>query len=149
MGRITADQQWMEMAFTSAKRGTCPRRKVGAVLVDTNGRFMSNGRNGPPRGSPHCIDTPCPGANQESGQGLQLCEAVHAEANSLLQCHSIDDIDTIYCTDSPCVDCTKLLLNTSCKRIVFRREYPHSKSREWWTRAGREWVKYDGTIDTE
>jgi dCMP deaminase len=140
---MTVDEMFTRMASLSSERGTCPRRKVGCVLTDDKNQVLSTGRNGPPRGSPHCIDTPCPGANCPSGTGLDLCEAVHAEANALLQCKDIETIHTAYVTDAPCVHCTKMLLNTSCKRIVFVRDYPHSESEKWWRRAGRQWEKYE------
>jgi dCMP deaminase len=97
---------------------------------------IATGYNGVPSGFEHCVDTPCPGARSESGKDLDLCEATHAEANSLIQCKNVFEISTAYCTDSPCRHCVKLLLNTSCVRVVFSRLYPHSDSEELWTRRG-------------
>jgi dCMP deaminase len=137
--RPDKDTYFLRMAFLCSERSTCPRRKVGCVLVNERGHVLATGYNGVPAGFKHCIDSPCPGANAEPGQGLEKCEAIHAEQNALLQCKNVYDIHTAYCTDSPCVTCVKLLLNTSCKRIVFMRRYPHAASEELWTRAGRDW----------
>lgn len=79
-----------------------------------------------------------------SGQGLEMCEALHAEQNALLQCRDVFTIDTAYVTASPCVTCTKLLMNTSCQRIVFLDEYPQPAAKDLWRSIGRPWEKYQG-----
>jgi len=134
MSRPTLDSYFLQHAQVASMRATCARRAVGCILVDKLGHVLSTGYNGPASGKPHCIDTPCGGRYQPSGTSLDLCEAVHAEQNALLQCRDVMQIATAYCTDSPCVHCVKLLLNTSCQRIVFRRLYPHSESERLWDR---------------
>ncbi len=138
--RPTKDNYFMQMAMLASERGTCARRKVGCILVNELGHVLATGYNGVAMGQQHCTSRPCPGAKCEPGKGLELCEAIHAEQNALLQCRDVHEIHTVYCTDSPCVHCVKLLLNTSCKRIVFGREYPHSDSQKLWERAGRIWI---------
>mgnify|MGYP001608008434 CR=1 FL=1 len=86
----------------------------------------------------------CPGAGLPSGTGLDLCEAVHAEQNALLQCRDAWAIDTCHVTVSPCVTCAKLLLNTSCLRVMFDEDYPQPEAGELWRRAGRLWEKAGG-----
>lgn len=83
----------------------------------------------------------CPGANAPSGQGLDACQAIHAEQNALLQCRDVYAIHTAYVTASPCITCCKLLLNTSCERIVFLTPYPHPEAKALWEGAGREWSR--------
>ena len=115
-------------------------------LVDEAGSVLSTGCNGPARGELHCIEVPCGGAKLPSGQGLDSCEAVHAEQNAIMQCRDVMKIRTCYCTTAPCVHCIKLLMNTSCQRVVFMDDYPHSeKSRELWEKvnSGRFWDKYE------
>lgn len=85
----------------------------------------------------------CSGAHATSGTNLDGCQAIHAEQNALLQCRDVYDIDICYVTASPCITCTKLLLNTGCKRIVFAEEYPHPAAGELWKSSGREWVKLE------
>lgn len=84
----------------------------------------------------------CEGAKSPSGTNLDGCEAIHAEQNALLQCSNVNQIDTIYVTVSPCITCLKMLLNTSCKKIVFQEEYSHGRSKELWLQAGRVWEKF-------
>lgn len=131
------------MARLVSERSTCARRQVGCVLVDSHRHVLATGYNGVPAGWRHCTDHPCPGAGGASGEQLDLCEAIHAEQNALLQCEDVQTIWTAYCTDSPCITCVKLLLNTACRRIVFIRPYPHGRSETMWTQAGREWTHGD------
>jgi dCMP deaminase len=140
--RPTIDEYFLRMAKLVATRATCRRRSVGCILVNERNHVLATGYNGNATGMPHCLNEPCPGADQKSGQGLELCEATHAEQNSLLQCRDVYQIARAYCTISPCVHCVKLLLNTSCQEIVFAHDYAHSHtvvSKELWHRAGREW----------
>jgi dCMP deaminase len=131
-----------------SERGSCGRRQVGCVLVDADNKILSTGYNGPACGMPNCIDHPCPGRFLPSGEGLDLCEAIHAEQNALLQCPDTTKIHTAYCSASPCVHCVKLLMNTSCVRVVFSEKYPHLRSEELWKSKG-EWVHapYESNLD--
>jgi dCMP deaminase len=127
----------MNMARTVAGMSTCDRRQVGCVLVDSQRVILSTGVNGVPPNFAHCRDNPgheCPGIGLPSGTGLDQCEAIHSEINALISCPDISRVDTVYCTSSPCVACTKVLLRTSARRIVFIEEYPHPKAQEMWTR---------------
>lgn len=142
---------YMKMAFNLADRATCARRKVACILINPRGQILSTGYNGPPSGWTHCTDaTPCPGRYCPSGEGLDLCEAIHAEQNALLQCPNVYEIDTVICTDSPCVHCVKLLLNTSCQTIVFKRGYPHSHAKDLWVREpSRRWIEVSPATEGE
>lgn len=93
------------------------------MLVDEYGRELSSGHNGVPRNFPHCTDKPCAGADLPSGQGLDVCQAIHAEQNALMFCSDIMKIHTCYVTTFPCVMCIKMLLNTSCETIVCSELY--------------------------
>lgn len=145
--RPSIDEYFLTMAVVASTRGTCARRRVGCVLVNERNHIMATGYNGPSRGEAHCIDAPCPGASMPSGTGLSTCESIHGEANALLQCRDVYSIKTVYCTTSPCVDCVKLLLNTSAQRIVFLEKYPHTQSEDRWIRNGRVWEHYRPQID--
>jgi dCMP deaminase len=127
----------MELATVIAQRSTCRRRRVGCVLTDAWGRVLSMGHNGVPMGMTHCTDEPCPGADLPSGTGLDECSSAHAEVNSLLFCPDPMRIDTCWVTASPCVHCVKLLMNTTCRTIVYLDKYPHDRSRELWTADNR------------
>jgi dCMP deaminase len=142
MTRPTRDQMYLCMAELVAMRGTCPRRAVGCVLVDARGRVLATGYNGVASGRPHCNEGfPCPGANYPSGEGLDKCEAIHAEQNAILLLQDPWAVDTVYLTVSPCLSCVKLLLGTSATRIVCRNLYPHAEAIEWWHRAGRTMIQ--------
>lgn len=154
--RVSRDEIGIILATDWSLRGTCARRKVGCVLFDEHGRQIGSGYNGPASGQPHCIDAPCGGAGFDQGQGLAECEAIHAEQNALLQCADVLKIHTCYTTASPCMHCLKLLLNTSCRRIVFSSIYKsdHDAAKALWTRDPivsnhgvfyyREWIHLDG-----
>lgn len=140
MNRPSRDDYFMLMAYLVGSRGTCQRRKVGCVLVNERGHVLATGYNGVASGQKHCNEGfPCEGAFSASGTNLGGCEAIHAEQNALLQCGDAWKIHTCYTTASPCTTCLKLLLGTSCSKIVFGEEYPHSKSKDLWVRSGRIW----------
>lgn len=147
--RPTKDEYFGVMSYLVATRGTCARRKVGCVLVNDKGHVLATGYNGVAAGVPHCAEgTPCEGATAPSGTNLDGCQAIHAEQNALLQCRNVYEIETCYCTASPCLTCVKLLLNTSCKKIVFGEEYPHPTAEQLWvnSRGPGSWVR--GTINS-
>ena len=125
--RLDRDQLGLVLAHTWAHRSTCRRKKVGCVLWDFEGRELGTGYNGVAAGQLHCLTTACPGAGLPSGTGLDLCEAIHAEANALIRCRDIDLIHTAFVTHSPCIHCVKLLMNTGCERIVFAHPYAHDE----------------------
>lgn len=122
MSRPDIDTYFLQIAQLVSTRGTCPRKYVGCILVDYKHRIISTGYNGVASGAIHCIDTPCPGAQYTSGF-LDVCQAIHAEQNALIQCRNSDSIYTVYCTLAPCPSCAKLFLNTGCHRIVYTEEH--------------------------
>lgn len=134
---------WLMIARVVSMRATCARRRVGCVLTDRHQQVLATGYNGPASKLPHCIDQPCSGARLPSGTGLDLCEAIHAEQNALLQHRGpVQEIENVYCTTSPCIHCTKLLLATSAKRVYFLERYVND-GHSLWTAAGREWVHWN------
>ena len=152
--RPSKDQWAMDLALVTARRATCLRRQCGCVLLNARGHVLATGYNGVASGQAHCNEevwgdgavlmwpNACPGAQAPSGQGLDACQAIHAEQNALLQCRDVYAIHTAYVTASPCITCCKLLLNTSCERIVFFETYPHPEARALWEGAGRSWVHF-------
>jgi dCMP deaminase len=129
--RIDKYEWAMGLALTTARRGSCRRRQVGCVLLNERYEVLATGYNGSPRGFPHCTDFPCAGAYARSGEGLDLCEAIHAEQNALLQCEDVNCIRYCFCTAEPCVHCVKLLLNTSCQHVIFNESYPGNAKQLW------------------
>jgi dCMP deaminase len=140
--RPDRDLYFAAMASLVSMRGTCTRRRVGCVLVNSQNHVIGTGYNGVASGQAHCFDVPCPGANAPSGEDLDQCYALHAEQNALLQCRDVREISTCYTTLAMCVTCTKLLLNTGTTRIVFLESYAQSNiSEKLWKEAGGEWVQ--------
>ncbi len=127
--RPTIDAYYASMLKLVASRSTCPRRQVGAIIVDHNGHVVSTGYNGVPSGYPHCIDVPCPGRSDESGNTAR-CYAVHAEANALLQASSLEFAHTIYCSTQPCFECCKLIANTGIVNVYYLESYPDTRGIE-------------------
>lgn len=134
---------FMNIALVAQGMSTCKRRKVGAVIVSESRQILSVGFNGSPRGFIHCTDQPCAGADQKSGEGLDLCEAIHAEENALLQCPDINKAWAIFTTSEPCLSCTKKILNTNIQKVVFNEAYPHESKRLWiHTRHPSDWIPF-------
>ena len=138
--RPDIDSYYLSIALKASKRSTCLRREVGCVITDTNGFCISTGYNSVPSGIEHCTSKPCAGAFEKSGEALHKCMALHAEDVALMKCSDIRQIGTIYVTASPCIFCTRKLLNTSANRVVFLEEYPHPDAKDLWISQGREWI---------
>lgn len=131
----------LRIAKIVSTRGTCARRKVGCVLLDENGFILSTGYNGVATGLIHCTDSPCPGAGYASGEGLDKCEAIHAEANALITCPDPNKVYDVYVTHSPCIHCVKMLLRTPAEGIYFIEPYAHdADARQLWERTDRSRV---------
>ena len=143
MNRPSWDQYFMEMAELTAKRSTCMRRNVGAVIVKDK-HAIATGYNGAPRGIKHCEDRGgCrrQKLNVPSGERHELCMALHAEQNAIIQAaamgHAIEG-GTIYITHQPCVICAKMIINSGIKRIVVKEGYPDELSLDILKEAGLE-----------
>jgi len=126
--RPSWDEYFLEMASLVAKRSTCLRRSVGAVIVKEK-RILATGYNGAPSGLKHCVDIGCIRQQLKipSGERHELCRALHAEQNALIQAclHGISVKDAIlYTTTQPCVICAKMLINAGIKEIVIAGGYP-------------------------
>ena len=121
-------------------RGTCSKRQVGCVLVDSYNRIIGTGYNGVPMGYPHCTENACPGATQS--RGSDTCLGVHAESNALLNCQDTYKLYKCYTTLAPCLRCTKTLLNTTCTEIMFiDGEDQEPLAQKLWVSSGRTWTK--------
>lgn len=120
MKRMGRDEYLMNIASVVALRGTCPRAKVGAVLV-REGRIISTGYNGSPSGTPHCTDEGC--ILDERGR---CTRTIHAELNCICFAakHGICTWGTtLYVTHSPCLECAKAIINAGIDRVIYSKEY--------------------------
>lgn len=147
--RPSWDEYFMEMAVLTAKRSTCLRRHVGAVIVKDR-HIVATGYNGAPRGLEHCGDREGGCLRQQlgipSGEKHELCRALHAEQNAIIQAAKVGvstEGATIYITLQPCVICAKMLVNAGITRIVHRGEYPDPLSQSILAEAGIEVMAMD------
>ncbi|MCK4459653.1 MAG: cytidine/deoxycytidylate deaminase family protein [Methanosarcinales archaeon] len=145
--RPTLDEYFMNIAEVVATRSTCLRNNVGAVIVRDK-RIISTGYNGAPRNLEHCLDIGCirDQENIESGTMHEVCRAVHAEQNAIIQAalHAVSTRGaTIYCTHQPCVLCAKMIINANIVRVVFTQAYPDSRALEFFEEAGVEVVRME------
>ncbi len=133
--RPSFHEVFMEIAYTWAKRATCLRRKVGAVIAKDK-QQLTSGYNGAPRGVPHCAEMG--GCLREklkipSGQRHEICRGTHAEQNAITQAAKFGiniEGGTLYCNCFPCVICTKMILNAGITTVVYDSDYDDALSKE-------------------
>ena len=125
------DDYFMGIARVVASRSNCVKRKVAAV-VTSDKRIISTGYNGTPRGTRNCNQGGCPRCNDlaPSGTRLDECLCSHAEENAITQSayHGVSlKGGTLYTTFSPCLQCTKMIINAGLLEVVYQTEYPLGK----------------------
>ncbi len=128
MARPSWDAYFMAIADMVARRSTCLRRQIGAVLV-VERRILATGYNGAPAGVAHCEDVGCLRQQQNvpSGERHELCRGLHAEQNAIIQAakHGVRIAGaTLYTTHHPCSACAKMAINAGVARVVCREDYP-------------------------
>ncbi|MBI4395347.1 MAG: AAA family ATPase [Candidatus Omnitrophica bacterium] len=122
------DEYFLGIAKVVALRSNCVKRKVASVIVKDK-RIISTGYNGTPRGVKNCNEGGCPRCNQlaSSGTKLEECLCSHGEENAITQSayHGVNIKDsTLYTTYSPCLLCTKMIINSGIREVVFNIDYP-------------------------
>ena len=146
--RPSWDEYFMGMAKLTSQRSTCLRRKVGAVIVKDK-HIIATGYNGAPRGLSHCAELGgClrEALNVPSGQRHELCRALHAEQNAIIQAATLgQSIEgaSIYITHQPCSICSKMIINAGIDRIVVDEGYPDELATNLLEEAGIKVVKLD------
>ena len=144
--RPSWDSYFMQMAQVVAGRSTCLRRHVGAVIVKDK-QILSTGYNGSPAGLLHCDEVGClrQSLSVPSGERQEICRAVHAEQNALVQAakHGVAIAGAdIYVTHQPCVLCVKLMINAGIRRVVYTHSYPDQLAVVMAKEARLELVQY-------
>ncbi|RLB43880.1 MAG: cytidine deaminase [Deltaproteobacteria bacterium] len=142
MPRPSWTDYFMSIARMVAQRSTCLRRHVGAVIVKDK-RILATGYNGAPAGLKHCEEVGClrKNASIPSGTRHELCRGLHAEQNAIIQAayHGISIAGaTLYCTNRPCVICSKMLINAGIKKIVYEEGYDDPLAAQMLEEAGIE-----------
>jgi dCMP deaminase len=140
--RPSWDEYFMNISVLVAKRSTCVRRQVGAVLVRDR-RVLATGYNGAPTGLRHCLDLGClrKHHNIPSGERHELCRGLHAEQNAIIQAalHGVSVKDAVlYCTNHPCIICAKMIINAGIRSILIQDGYRDTMAEEILQEAGVE-----------
>ena len=135
------DRRFMEMAKLVGTWASCNRRQIGAVIVKDK-RVLTTGYNGAPAGIKTCVEKgECPRQKMgiPSGQRHELCYAVHAEQNAIIQAAKLGvsiEGATLYCTHQPCILCAKMIVNSGISRVVYGEGYPDEFSLAIFSEAG-------------
>ena len=131
------DRSYLEMAAVWAKNSYCTRRQVGAILVKDR-MIISDGYNGTPSG----FENVC-----EDENGVTKPYVLHAEANAITKVAKSNNSSlgaTLYITDSPCMECAKLIIQAGIARVVYSRDYRITDGVDLLRRAGIEVIKFEG-----
>jgi dCMP deaminase len=145
MKRLTrpdSDEYFLKIASVVAERSTCRRHHVGAVAVKDK-HILATGYNGAPSGAKDCLELGClrNEMNIPSGTRQEVCRGIHAEQNVIIQAtlHGVSlDGSTIYATHTPCVLCSKMLVNARIKRYVSFGKYDDNAFVDLFKDAGIE-----------
>ena len=130
------DKSYLEMAAVWARNSYCTRRQVGAILVKDR-MIISDGYNGTPSG----FENVC-----EDENGVTKPYVLHAEANAITKVARSGNSSegaTLYITDSPCLECAKLIIQSGISRVVYAREYRITDGVELLRRAGVRVEKFE------
>ena len=130
------DERYLRMADIWAENSYCQRRKVGALIVKDK-MIISDGYNGTPSGFENCC---------EDENGVTKPYVLHAEANAITKVarsNNSSEGATLYITDSPCIECVKLIIQAGIRRVVYSRMYRIVDGLELLERAGIECVRLE------
>jgi dCMP deaminase len=138
--QLRYDKAYLRMAKTWSELSHCERKQVGAIIVK-DGMIISDGFNGTPSGFDNCC---------ESDEGDTLWYVLHAEANAILKVakstHNSQGA-TLYLTLSPCKECSKLVVQSGIKRVVFIDSYKDTSGIDFLREAGVEVVQIETPFD--
>ncbi len=143
------DKRFMEMAELISTWSSCyqDNRKIGAVIVKDK-RIMTTGYNGAPSGIKSCVEKgECLRRvkNVPSGTRAELCYAIHAEQNAILQAARLGLSllgAILYCTHQPCVICSKMIVNSGIKKVWYKNPYPDEFAVQILTEAKVELIEF-------
>ena len=145
--RPTWNEYFMKMAVLVSERSTCIRRQVGAVLVKNN-QIITTGYNGVPKNISHCTKATCTRETQNipSGEKHELCLAVHAEQNAIIQA-AVNGTNilgaVLYSTTFPCSICAKMIINAEIKMIFILDTYPDPLAKRLFADAGVDVILFN------
>lgn len=134
--QLKFDVSYLEMAGIWAKNSYCRRRQVGALIVKER-MIISDGYNGTPCG----FENVC-----EDENGCTKPYVLHAEANAITKVAKSNNSSegaTLYVTAAPCLECSKLIIQSGIVRVVYRDSYRSEDGTDLLRRAGVEVVRID------
>ncbi len=134
--KIELDKRYLRMASIWSENSYCKRRQVGALIVK-NKMIISDGYNGTPSG----FENVC-----EDENNVTYPYVLHAEANAITKIarsNNNSEGATLYVTDSPCIECAKLIIQAGIKRVVYSRQYRLDDGLQLLKKAGIEVVFLD------
>lgn len=145
--RPSWDAYFMDITQLVAKRSTCIRRAVGAIMVKDK-RILTTGYNGAPSGIRHCREIGClrEKLHVASGERHELCRGIHAEQNAIIQAafHGVSIRGaTLYCTNQPCSICAKMIINAGIEEIIYLSGYADPMSEELLEEAGVSLIRFE------
>lgn len=127
--QLTIDRRYLRMAHIWAENSYCRRRQVGAIIV-RDSMIISDGFNGTPSG----FENVC-----EDSDGVTKPYVLHAEANAITKVarsNNSSEGSTLYVTASPCLECSKLIIQAGIKRVVYHEVYRLTDGIDLLIRAG-------------
>lgn len=139
--RPSRDATYLMIADIIGRRGTCGRAQVGCAITIEN-RIVSTGYNGPPTGTPHCVDPHC-------DTSKTCTRAVHAEVNAIAFAakHGIStNGGTLYCIYAPCRNCALLIAQSGIKRVVYIHPYKTNDGEELLKNLNIEIQQFHGDL---
>lgn len=142
------DEYFMDITRLVARRSTCLRRQVGALIVKDK-KILATGYNGAPAGVRHCSETGCLREKRgvPSGERAELCRGLHAEQNAVIQAafHGVSIQGAVlYSTTMPCSVCMKMIINAGIQEIVYAEGYPDQLAEELIRETRIPMRKYQG-----
>jgi dCMP deaminase len=145
--RPSWETYFMDITALVAKRSTCLRRAVGAIIVKDK-QILSTGYNGAPSNVRHCREVGClrEKLNVASGQRHELCRGIHAEQNAIIQAafHGVSVRDaSLFCTNQPCSICAKMIINAGIQKIYYRSGYADPLALEMIEESGVKLVQLE------
>ncbi len=143
------DERFMNLAETVAEWSSCyqSNRHVGAVAVKDK-RILTTGYNGSPAGIESCAERgECLRRKLDiaSGTRQEVCYAVHAEQNAIIQAAKLGvslEGATLYVTHQPCVICTRMIINSGIKTVIYKNGYPDDFALELFSKSDVKLIKY-------
>ena len=125
------DTYFMDIAQVVKRRSNCLRRDVAAVIIRDH-RIVSTGYNGTPTGIRNCYEGGCSrcAGDSASGENLGECICAHAEENAIVQAAYYGVAlagARLYCTESPCLICAKMIISAGIREVIYENEYRHNR----------------------